>query len=350
MQSKFSQISHLMNRSPFARIVAAGLVVILFTLTLRALQGGVESAPDYEKGMAGPEVIVEVLDGETGSAIGEKLEELGVVKSSLAFFRVAVADSRSARIAPGQHRLETQIPAKIALEQLLDSARIPNLIVIRDGARLTEISESIIRFGVSEKDLKGALRTLRVPAPFTTENIEGLLYPAMYSFSKETEATEILDKMLEKFQWATKGIDWNSVDGFTANELLTIASLVESEGTPDVFENVARVIFNRLKIGMPLQFDSTVHYALDRRGEIRVSLKETKVASKYNTFINRGLPPGPIGSPTRAAIEATLKPVSGDWLYFVTVKPGETRFTASYEKFLEWKAEYKKNFRNGLFE
>jgi UPF0755 protein len=172
----------------------------------------------------------------------------------------------------------------------------------------------------------------------------------MYSFSKETEATEILDKMLEKFQWATKGIDWNSVDGFTANELLTIASLVESEGTPDVFGNVARVIFNRLKIGMPLQFDSTVHYALDRRGEIRVSLKETRVASKYNTFINRGLPPGPIGSPTRAAIEATLKPVSGDWLYFVTMKPGETRFTASYEKFLEWKAEYKKNFRNGLFE
>jgi UPF0755 protein len=101
---------------------------------------------------------------------------------------------------------------------------------------------------------------------------------------------------------------------------------------------------------MPLQFDSTVHYALDRRGEIRVSLKETRVASKYNTFINRGLPPGPIGSPTRTAIEATLKPVSGDWLYFVTVKPGETRFTASYEKFLEWKAEYKKNFRNGLFE
>ena len=101
---------------------------------------------------------------------------------------------------------------------------------------------------------------------------------------------------------------------------------------------------------MPLQFDSTVHYALNRRGEIRVSLEDIKVRSKYNTFIYPGLPPGPIGSPTRAAFDATLNPPQGDWLYFVTVKPGETRFTSSYETFLEWKAEYKANFRKGLFE
>jgi UPF0755 protein len=328
-----------LNRSPFARLFVAGLFLLIFTLGVRTLQGGVESAPDFELGIAGPEVLVEVLDGETGSAIGQKLEELGVVKSSLAFFRVAVADPRSARIAPGQHRVETKIPAKVALEQLLDSERIPNLIVIRDGARLSEISESIIKFGVTEKELREAL-----------SNLEGVLYPAMYSFTQGTEATQILNQMLQKFQWATEGIDWGSLEGFSANEVLTIASLVESEGTPDVFGNVARVIFNRLQIGMPLQFDSTVHYALDRRGEIRVSLKETKVASKYNTFLNRGLPPGPIGSPTRAAFDATLNPPQGDWLYFVTVKPGETRFTSSYETFLEWKAEYKANFRKGLFE
>jgi UPF0755 protein len=101
---------------------------------------------------------------------------------------------------------------------------------------------------------------------------------------------------------------------------------------------------------MPLQFDSTVHYALNRRGEIRVSLQETKVQSKYNTFIYRGLPPTPIGSPTKAAITAALNPPQGNWLYFVTVKPGETRFTNSYDEFLLWKAEYKRNFRAGLFE
>ena len=72
--------------------------------------------------------------------------------------------------------------------------------------------------------------------------------------------------------------------------------------------------------------------------------------SRYNTFLYRGLPPGPIGSPTRAAIEVTLAPETGDWLYFVTVKPKETRFTSSYDEFLSWKAEYKRNFKAGLFE
>ena len=71
---------------------------------------------------------------------------------------------------------------------------------------------------------------------------------------------------------------------------------------------------------------------------------------KYNTFINVGLPPTPIGSPTIKALEAVAKPDAGDWLYFVTVKPKETRFTSSYQEFLKWKAEYKRNFRAGLFE
>ena len=101
---------------------------------------------------------------------------------------------------------------------------------------------------------------------------------------------------------------------------------------------------------MPLQLDSTVHYALNRRGEIRVSLEDIKVRSKYNTFVYPGLPPGPIGSPTAAAVSAALQPEAGDWLYFVTVKPKDTRFTSSYDQFLEWKAEYKKNFKLGLFE
>ncbi|NCV95147.1 MAG: hypothetical protein EBW33_00175 [Actinobacteria bacterium] len=75
-----------------------------------------------------------------------------------------------------------------------------------------------------------------------------------------------------------------------------------------------------------------------------------QVQNRYNTFVYEGLPPGPIGSPTRAAIEATLNPADGDWLYFVTVLPNETRFTSSYDEFLRFKAEYKRNYANGAFE
>jgi UPF0755 protein len=301
-------------------------------------------------GSAGQEVIVEILSGESGSEIGRKLESLLVVKSSAAFFKVAVADSRSQRIAPGEHRIETRIPAKVALEQLLDPSRIPNLIVVKDGQRLSEISESIINFGISKVELEKSIRNAFPPEMFSSKNIEGFLYPAQYSFNKSVDGDEILSAMLNRFVSATKDIDWSNERDFTPFEIMVIASLVQTEGTPDVFGKVSRVIYNRLEKRMPLQFDSTVHYALERRGEIRVSLVDTKVKNRYNTFVYPGLPPGPIGSPTKPAIDAALNPEVGNWLYFVTVKPFDTRFTNSYDQFLEWKAEYKRNFKEGLFE
>lgn len=339
-----------LERSPLLRLLAAGILIVFITLFLREANSGPQSAPDYELGSAGQEVIVEILSGESGSEIGRKLESLLVVKSSDAFFRVAVADSRSQRIAPGEHRIETRIPAKVALEQLLDPSRIPNLIIVRDGQRLSEISENIINFGISKVELEKSIRKVFPPEMFKSKNIEGFLYPAQYSFSKSVDGDEILSAMLNRFVSATKDIDWSNEGEFTPFEIMVIASLVQTEGTPDVFGKVSRVIYNRLEKRMPLQFDSTVHYALGRRGEIRVSLVDTKVKNRYNTFVYPGLPPGPIGSPTKPAIDAALNPEVGNWLYFVTVKPFDTRFTNSYDQFLEWKAEYKRNFKAGLFE
>ena len=350
MRFNTASLKQSLERSPLLRLLAAGILIVLITLFLREANSGPQSAPDYELGSAGQEVIVEILSGESGSEIGRKLESLLVIKSSDAFFRVAVADSRSQRIAPGGHRIETRIPAKVALEQLLDPSRIPNLIIVKDGQRLSEISESIINFGISKIEVEKSLRKVFSPEMFKSKNIEGFLYPAQYSFSKSVDGDEILSAMLNRFISATKDIDWSNEREFTPFEIMVIASLVQTEGTTDVFGKVSRVIYNRLEKRMPLQFDSTVHYALERRGEIRVSLVDTKVKNRYNTFVYPGLPPGPIGSPTKPAIDAALNPEVGNWLYFVTVKPFDTRFTNSYDQFLEWKAEYKRNFKAGLFE
>ena len=202
-------------------------------------------------------------------------------------------------------------------------------------SRLNEILENLTEFGFTAKQLTAALNSVQAPEPFTSKSLEGFLYPAHYSFNKGISPEEVFASMVGKFTSTMADVSWR-YRTFTPYELLTIASLVQTEGTPDVFGKVARVIYNRLDKGMALQFDSTVHYALNRRGEIRVSIEDTKVKSLYNTFMRRGLPPGPIGSPTRAAIDATLQPPAGDWLYFVTVKPRDTRFTSSYDQFLEW--------------
>lgn len=360
MKSKVVKFSQALERSPALRIVAAGVFIVILTFSLRALNSGSATAPDFAAGNPGKEVSIEVMPGESGSEIAIKLERAGVVKSSLAFFRVAVSDPRSQRIAPGEHLLQTQIPATKALDQLLDPKRMPNLIVVRDGARWNEIRESLINFGLSEVAISKAVNEVALPERFVVDEkkrnvpinlrLEGFLYPAQYSFNKEDSAQVILQKMVDRFAAATSEVNWRASNDLLAYDRVVIASLIQGEGTPDVFGKVSRVIYNRLNIGMPLQFDSTVHYALNLRGDIRLSLAETKVPSRYNTYLNRGLPPTAIGSPTISAIQASLNPTPGDWLYFVTVKPGETRFTASYDEFLDWKAEYRSNYRKGLFE
>jgi UPF0755 protein len=332
------------------RILAlAGTFILLLTLGLREIAPGPRTAPDYDGMNRGPEVVIHIETGMSGSDVGNILEENGVVKSALAYFRAAVANPESQRIAPGEHRIEQRIPASEAIEQLLDADRIVNLVRIRDGARLTEVVEELVEAGFKRSEILSAFSELTPPAGFKLKGLEGFLYPAFYSFPKKTEAKEAISAMISRFQESTSDVVWKYED-FGPNELVIIASLIELEGTPDVFNKVARVIYNRLTRGMKLQFDSTIHYIKNERGNIALSIAETKIDSKYNTYLYQGLPPGPIGSPSRAAIQAALKPEKGDWLYFVTVLPGVTRFTSSYDEFLKFKAEYKRNYRNGAFE
>jgi UPF0755 protein len=332
------------------RILAlAGTFILLLTLGLREIAPGPRTAPDYDGMNRGPEVVIHIETGMSGSDVGNILEENGVVKSALAYFRAAVANPESQRIAPGEHRIEQRIPASEAIEQLLDADRIVNLVRIRDGARLTEVVEELVEAGFKRSEILSAFSELTPPAGFKLKGLEGFLYPAFYSFPKKTEAKEAISAMISRFQESTSDVVWK-YDDFGPNELVIIASLIELEGTPDVFNKVARVIYNRLTRGMKLQFDSTIHYIKNERGNIALSIAETKIDSKYNTYLYQGLPPGPVGSPSRAAIQAALKPEKGDWLYFVTVLPGVTRFTSSYDEFLKFKAEYKRNYRNGAFE
>jgi len=336
------------RREGVRNLLLAAVFIVAFTSVLRAIAPGPAKAPDYDGSTRGAEVIVHIEKGMTGSDIGILLESKNVVKSSLAYFRAAVVEPRSERIAPGEHRIETQISAKEAIAQLLDPDRIVNLVRVRDGARLKEIVRELVKAGFDERDVKEAIEEIKAPQPFKSKLQEGFFYPAFYSFPRETSAQLAINSMLEKFEFMTKELDWR-YEQFSPDELLTIASLIEGEGTPDVFAKVSRVVFNRLKLGMKLQFDSTVHYILDTRGEISLSLKDTKIKNPYNTYMYQGLPPSPIGSPTLKAIEAALNPAPGDWLYFVTVLPGETKFTKSYQEFLRFKAEYKRNYADGKF-
>ena len=333
------------------RLVAAGLVIVLFTFSLFLMRSQSSSAPDFNDAQSVqdlPEVIVEIPNGATGSQIASILFESGVVKSSQAYFRVAVGDARSQKVAPGSHRLTLKISARQALDQLLDPDRIPNLIRVAEGAWKSEVEKAFITYGFTQQEVKKAFSLLKLPKGFSKS--EGLIFPAQYSFPQGTSAQAAAQSMIDRFSddpYGRKLLQGNK--DFSAQQLLTIASIVQAESTNEDFSKVARVIYNRLKIGMPLQMDSTVHFIMQARGDIFLSRKSTTLNSPYNTYRKFGLPPGPISSPSSDAIKATLEPIQGDWLYFITVAPGDTRFTASFDEFSSWKVEYTKNRKAGAF-
>jgi len=337
--------------SSLKRLVAAGLVIALFTFSLFLVRSQSSSAPDFNEVQSVqdlPEVIVEIPNGATGSQIALILFESGVVKSSQAYFRVAVGDARSQKVAPGSHRMTLKISARQALDQLLDPDRIPNLIRVAEGAWKSEVEKAFITFGFTKQEVSKAFSSLKLPQGFSKS--EGLIFPAQYSFPQGTSAQVAAQSMIDRFSedpYGRKLLQGNK--DFSAQQLLTIASIVQAESTNEDFSKVARVIYNRLKIGMPLQMDSTVHYIMQARGDIFLSRKSTTLNSPYNTYKKFGLPPGPISSPSSDAIKATLEPIQGDWLYFITVAPGDTRFTASFDEFSKWKVEYTKNRKAGAF-
>jgi UPF0755 protein len=331
------------------RVIAALSVVFLFTGGVHELRKSGGGAADFPcQASSASNVAISIGEGATGAEIAQQLFALDVVKSSAAFFRLAVGDRRSERIAPGSHRIQLNLCAADALEQLLDPKRIENLINIFEGAWNSEVISAMVAAGFKSGDIASAMKKTELPVGF--ETLEGLLFPAQYSFAVGTSADSAISAMVERanIELSKSGIAAGS-GKYTAQQLLIIASIIQAEADIKDFAKVSQVIRNRIENGMPLQLDSTVHYVKKARGEIFLSTNSTLLKSDYNTYRRYGLPPGPIGNPGAAAMLAAVNPEAGDWTYFITVAPGDTRFTSSLDQFNIWKAEYKKNLRAGVF-
>jgi UPF0755 protein len=306
------------------------------------------SPTNYPAGHPGADVTVVVNNGESGSAIATSLARAGVIKSSKVLVSELLANPSGISIAPGSHKLQLHIPAKLALAELLDLKRIENVIVVRDAATSSTVLSEVHHD--SKLKQSDALSTLQFPIPNPQHSLEGQLAPAQYSFAPGTSTHEALQVMLNAggVNIKASGIELG-YKKLTPYQLLIIASLIQIEADPADYQRVAQVIYNRLAINMPLQLNSTVAYAQGLQGQIGLSTAATRVASPFNTYLHTGLPPTPICNPTPAALAATLHPMSGNWLYFITVKPHETRFTASFAQFETWVALYNHNVALGAF-
>ncbi|MER6982231.1 endolytic transglycosylase MltG [Streptomyces carpinensis] len=174
-------------------------------------------------------------------------------------------------------------------------------------------------------------------------NPEGYLFPATYPVGDGATPMSLLSAMVDTANKRfgrvpiAAGAQRNPMSLYRT---VTIASIVQAEAaTRSDMGKVARVVFNRLERGMPLQMDSTLNYGLDRF-TLRTTIDDTRLDNPYNSYRRMGLPPTPIDNPGEDAMHATLNPTPGDWLYFVTVGPGDTRFSSDYAQHQRNVAEF----------
>ncbi|RYP86094.1 endolytic transglycosylase MltG [Nocardioides guangzhouensis] len=310
--------------------------------------------PEDYPGPGSGSVTVEVQPGDTATDIGRTLAEADVVASVEAFTDAANGRAdEAATIQAGYYEMRKQMSSDDALDVLVDPNNlIQATVTIPEGLRVTDIVDVLAeKTDFSKKQWQNALKkTDQLGLPKYAEgDPEGYLFPATYTVKPGDKPIDVLRAMVDRWRQAADEADLEGSAkklGYTPAELMTIASLVESEARGDDMPKVARVIYNRLETDGPptygkLEIDATVNYALGRNLGVALSQEDLAVDSPYNTRKYAGLPPGPIEAPGDDAIAAAANPAEGPWFFYVTVdlKTGETKFTDDYDEFLQYKAE-----------
>jgi UPF0755 protein len=331
----------------FRTVIILAVAFVVFALGKGFYQQYLAGPPDY----AGPghgSTSVTVTTGESLAQIANSLKTAGAVKSVDAFIAATTHNPKSGSIQPGHYKLKLEMASRDALAVLIQGAtRTSTAIVIPEGLRTATILKLIAsQSSISLASLKAEIAhpaSLGLPRS-ASGNVEGYLFPSSYEIDGHSNAHSVLSRMvaLAKTTHRKLGLTPGVVrHGHSEQELLTVASILEAEAHPRDFAKVARVIYNRIQTPMRLQMDSTVAYGL---GIKRVMLTQNQLdaSTPYNTYLNDGLPPGPIDNPGEAAIHAALHPATGDWLYFLTVNldTQETKFTNSYNAFLTYKSQF----------
>jgi len=292
------------------------------------------------------DVQITIPAGASLTDIGLIVVKADVVKSTKAFQSAAAKQAKSTAIQAGTYKMKTHLPAASAVARLIDPAtyKVVKRVLVREGLRVSAIVPVLAKgTGLTEDQFNAVLKDpskLGLPA-YANNNPEGFLFPDSYEVADKPDALTILKTMTAEF--ATVAVSEDLANratamGMTPLQVLTVASIIEAEvNRPEDRPMVARAIYNRLQgkteTGQPmkLQLDSTVIYANGGTGTLTTTDAQRALDSAYNTYKVDGLPPGPINSPGKSAIEAALNPADGTWIYWVVVNPqtGETKFAST---------------------
>lgn len=292
------------------------------------------------RGYSEPEVFVDIPPGSSTASIGNRLVDAGVVRDARTFQVGLWISGRSRSLRAGEYRFDAPLHALDVIDKIARGDVYRRRLTFREGLTIPEMAQVFEERGFGNaadfrKAAENAALILDLDPGAT--DLEGYLFPETYALPRGTTAAAVVAQMVDAFKNAlTAEIRSNATTaGLSVRQLVTLASLVEKEtGTASERPLVAAVYANRLKIGMGMQADPTVIYALQKAGTYTGNLRrdDLQFDSPYNTYRYSGLPPGPIAAPGKASLEAAAKPADVDYLYFVSKNDGSHVFASSLEE------------------
>jgi UPF0755 protein len=319
---------------------------LLLTLALSAVGAGILAyraftmAREPYRGYTEDEVFFTVERGATGARVGEALEERGIVRDRRLFLLALRFRAGGRTVQAGEYRFAEPLSTFEVLEKLVSGDTFTFAVTIPEGLTLVETADLLAARGLAEKSaIQRAFEERETVADLDPEapSLEGYLYPTTYRFPRSVAPEELARALVGQFKrvFADDRRAAAATLGLTPRQVVTLASVIEKEtGLPQERPLIASVFWNRLRIGMPLQSDPTIIYALELAGRFDGNLRraDLEIDSPYNTYRFPGLPPGPIASPGEGSIRAVLEPADTTYLYFVSRNDGSHHFSSSYSE------------------
>ena len=292
------------------------------------------------QGYAGGEQFVEIPAGAGTAAIGRRLVDAGIIRDATTYRLALWLSGDARRLKAGEYRFDRPLTVREVIATMVSGDVYQIQVTFREGLTIAEMAQVFAERQLGEAgDFVAAARDVEMIRTLdpAARDLEGYLFPDTYALPRKTDAPRLVRMMVERFRKAAPEalIARAAASGLTARQLVTLASIVEKE-TAKAEERplVAAVYRNRLEIGMPLQCDPTVIYALQRARRFDGNLRRDDLMfdSPYNTYRYPGLPPGPIAAPGRAALEAVAAPADVDYLYFVSRNDGSHAFARTLDE------------------
>lgn len=282
-------------------------------------------------GREGRDQVIVIKEGQTLREVANELEERTIISSKTLFLLWAKIMGYGRQIKSGEYVLNSAMPPVRIFEKLTKGMILTHPITIPEGFTREQIARLLAAKGLVEENrflsltnAPSLLERLGIPGP----SMEGYLYPDTYHFGRGISELSIIETMVKRF-WQLVGPLKRRIEeaGMTLKDVITLASIVEKEtGLGEERPIIASVFLNRLKRGMRLESDPTVIYGIeDFNGNL--TRRDLARRTPYNTYVVKGLPPGPIANPGLESIMAVLYPAETDYLYFVSRNDGSHHFS-----------------------